>query len=372
MTTAAAILIFSAALIAAIASYAIARLAVSLNLFPDRPNGRSSHKAATPRAGGFAIFGGFAIAMLLMIALQWTNGEGADYAATLALGFGAFAFGAVDDARSLGARLKLALQIALALGFIAVFGAVETIPAPFIGELRLGAAAIPLTALWIVGFMNAFNFMDGINGIAGACALFALSALAIMGAAGEGVWAAPAIFLAAALLGYLPLNFISGRIFMGDCGSQFVGFMIAVLATLSGNADSAAAPLSRMFIPIVFLPFIVDVAFTLSHRLRRGRNILEAHNEHVYQLLVRMGRSHQAVATLYLTGVVLSTAVAIAVNGRAPSVQYAGALGLIVLMVALSAMAVRRAGAAGLLTNVAEEPMSPPAEQSAQRPAAAE
>ena len=369
MTMAAAILIASAALVAAIFSYGAARLAVSRNLFPDRPNGRSSHKASTPRAGGVAIFSGFAIAMMLMIALLSATGEGSRYAAALALGFGAFAVGAVDDLRSLGARLKLCFQILLALGFIAMFGPVTSIPAPIIGELDLGPAAIPLTMLWIVGFMNAFNFMDGINGIAGACALFVLSALAFVGAAGEGVWSAPAIFLAAALLGYLPLNFISGRLFMGDCGSQFVGFMIAALAILAGG-DGVAAPVSRMFTPIAFLPFIVDVAFTLAHRLRRGRNILEAHNEHIYQLLVRMGRTHQAVATLYLTAVVFSTAVAIFINGRAADVQYAAAVALILLLTLLATMAFRRARAAGLLTLKAATPAA--GEASAPFAAAAE
>lgn len=370
MTAAASILILSAAIVAAISSYAIARIAIRRNLLPDSPNERSSHQSATPRAGGFAIFGGFAIAMILMITPQALGQEGSRNAAALALGFGAFAFGAVDDAHPLGARLKLLLQTALAFGFVAVFGAVETIPAPFVGEIDLGVAAIPLTMLWIVGFMNAFNFMDGINGIAGACALFVLSALALVGAAGEGAWSAPAIFLAAALLGYLPLNFISGRIFMGDGGSQFVGFMIATLAVLAGDSDNAAAPVSRMFAPIAFLPFIVDVAFTLAHRVRRGRNVFEAHNEHVYQLLVRMGRSHQAVATLYLTAVALSTAVAITVNNRSSEVQYAAALSLIAVLVAISAITARKARAAQLLSGATPSPIE--AEAPMQFPAAAE
>ena len=372
MSMTAAVLIASAALIAAIGSFAIARFAVSRNMLPDRPNGRSSHTVTTPRAGGLAIFGGFSVAMMLMIALQWTTGKGGGYAAALALGFGAFAFGAVDDVRSLGARVKLVLQIGLALAFISIFGPVTAIPAPFVGELDLGLAAVPLTALWIVGFMNAFNFMDGINGIAGACALFVLSALAFVSAAGEGLWAAPAIFLAAALLGYLPLNFIGGRIFMGDCGSQFVGFMIATLAVLAGEVSDAAAPVSRMFAPIAFLPFIVDVAFTLVHRLRRGRNVLEAHNEHVYQLLVRMGRTHQAVSTLYLTAVVLSTAVAIVVNGRSANVQYACALSLIAVIIALAATVFRRASAAGLLKPEDETRAEPLVDQQTRFSAAAE
>lgn len=370
MTIATAVMILSAATIAAILAYAISRFVVSNALLPDRPNGRSSHAQTTPRAGGFAIFGGFAAAMILMIALQAMEGAASGYGAALGFGLGAFAFGAVDDVRPLGARLKLVIQLAIALGFIAVFGPVNRIPAPFVGGIDLGVASVPLTAFWIVAFMNAFNFMDGINGIAGACSLFVLSALAVASAAGEGVWAPPSIFLAAALLGYLPLNFRSGRIFMGDSGSQFVGFMIAALAVLAGN--DPLAPVSRMFAPIAFLPFIVDVGFTLFHRVRRGRNIFKGHNEHAYQLLVRLGRSHQSVATLYLTLVVLSTTVAIFVNGLGAGAQYAAALALIVPFVILAKAVYRRANSAGLLNELSNERASPAIGASERFPAAAE
>lgn len=372
MTITTSILIFAAALVAAILSYAIARAAVSKSLLPDRPNGRSSHKVATPRAGGLAIFGGFAAAMVLLIALQAATGSAPGYGAALCLGMGAFAFGAIDDVYALGARTKFLLQFALALGFVAVFGAVKHAPAPFVGTMDLGFAAVPLTVFWIVAFMNAYNFMDGINGIAGSCAIFALSAMSFVAAAGGNAWAAPAIFLAAALLGYLPLNFIGGRLFMGDGGSQFVGFMIAALAVLvSGGTASAASPL---FMAIAFLPFIADVAFTLGHRISRGRNVFTAHNEHVYQLLVRRGGSHQAVATLYLTMVVISTTVAILVNERSAGAQYAAGLLLFAAFAALAATIYRRARLSGLFNY--ETPVTAPAltpvEQRTQFPAAAE
>lgn len=358
-----------AAVLAAGLAYFIARVVVSASLLPDRPNARSSHRVATPRAGGFAIFGGFAAAMILLIAIKCDSAQSADYAKALALGFGAFAFGAIDDLRLLDTRLKLFFQVALALGFIAIFGPVAKIPAPFVGEIGFGVAAVPLTALWIVAFMNAFNFMDGINGIAGACALFALSAIAVA-AAGGGVWAAPAIVLAAALFGYLPLNFAKGRLFMGDCGSQFIGFMIAALAVLAGNG--VEAPVSRMFAPIAFLPFIVDVAFTLAHRLKRGRNVLQAHNEHIYQLLVRLGRSHQSVATLYLTLTVFSSSIAIFVNARPAGVQYAAATVLAFGFAAFSLAVYRRAERAGLLRGEEAEPAAAHEKEPVQYQAAAE
>lgn len=348
MTISAAVLIVSAAAVAAILTFAIARAVIDGGLIPDLPNGRSSHKAATPRAGGFAIFGGFVAAMALFIAQKMVAGAGGDdYAALLGFGLCAFAFGAADDLLTLSARTKLLLQVAIALAFAATFGAVEKIPAPFVGSIELGAAAIPMTAFWIVVFMNVYNFMDGINGIAGACALFALSALSFVAAAGESPWPAPALFLAAGLAGFLPLNLIGGRLFMGDSGSQFVGFMIAALAVLTSKA--AAAPISPLFMPIVFLPFVVDVIFTLTHRFIRRRNIFQGHNEHAYQLLVRMGGSHQAVATLYLALVVISAAFAIVANERAAGAQYAAMLTLIVAFASLAAAVFLKARREGLL-----------------------
>lgn len=370
MSLAAAVMIVSAALISGVLSHAIARFAARRALLPDRPNGRSSHKKLTPRSGGIAIFGGFFAAIILYAAFFAANDLPNRYAPLVGCGLAAFAFGAADDLRPLGARLKLAAQIVIAIGFVAIFGPVESVPAPFAGEVGLGWAAFPLTVFWIVAFMNAFNFMDGINGIAGACAIIVLSALAVAAGGGEALWAAPAVFLACAIFGYLPLNFPGGRLFMGDGGSQFVGFMIAALAVLT--AKGAGGPLSPLFTPIAFMPFLFDVFFTLAHRIRRKRNIFEAHNEHLYQLAVRLGRSHQAVTTLYLTLTVISTTVAILVNAMAPRLQFVGAAALIALFAPLAVLVYRRAAAAGLFTAPATRVAAPPVEEARRFPAAAE
>lgn len=353
MTT--AMFIIWAAVFAAVTSYAIANFVAAKPFLLDRPNERSSHRAATPRAGGFAIFGGFAVA-IAYYALQQSAGAEQSRALTIsAFGFAAFALGAIDDAVALGARLKLLVQIAIAVGFVAIMGPVASIPAPFIGELSLGVTAFPLTAFWIVAFMNAYNFMDGVNGIAGACGVLVLAALAAASSGYSGGVTAISIFLAAALFGYLPLNFISGRLFMGDSGSQFTGFMIAALAVLSGEGHAEGEGLSRMFVPIAFLPFIFDVAFTLVHRIARGRNILAAHNEHLYQLMVRLGASHIAVTTLYVSLVAISAAAAAWVNGRSSLIQYGAALALIALFGALAVIVYRRAVAADLLPGKSDD-----------------
>lgn len=365
----AAFLILAAAAIAGAASHAIALFAIKRALLPDMPIERSSHIVTTPRSGGLAIFGGFASAAFVYFLYGRSQGADVEFAAAAMLGFAAFAFGAADDARPLGARIKFAAQLLIGLVFVLVYGAVKEIPAPFFGVIDLGVTGYPLTVLWIVAFMNAFNFMDGVNGIAGACGLFVLSALGVASAYVGNPVCAPAIFLAAAMFGFLPLNFPDGRLFMGDGGSQFAGFMIAAFAVLSGNGDSA---LSRMFIPIAFLPFIVDVTFTLIHRARRGCNLLNGHNEHVYQLLVRLGLSHQSVTIIYLTLVALSSAVAMAVNGISPTAQYAAAFALAAIYVCLGLEVYRRAAAADLLAPAAHAAKVEKPEPEKAVPAAAE
>lgn len=371
MSIAAAVMIVSAALIAVALSHAIARFVTRKKLLPDRPNGRSSHRRPTPRAGGFAIFGGFFAAMVVYAAFLAQHDVANLYAPMIGFALAAFAFGAADDARPLGARFKLAAQIVIAIGFVAVFGAIERIPLPFIGDVALGPVAAPLTVFWMVAFMNAFNFMDGINGIAGACALFVLSAIAVAaGGGGEAMWSPPAAFLACAIFGYLPLNFPGGRLFMGDSGSQCVGFLIAAFAVLT--ASGSGGPVTPLFTPLAFMPFLFDVSFTLAHRLRRKRNLLVAHKEHLYQLLVRMGRSHQSVTALYLTLTVISTTVAIIANAMDPALQF-GAVGLLVACFLPLALAVyRRAEGQGLLAEPTKVPAPTPVSEPRPFPAAAE
>lgn len=343
MTT--AILIFAATMLAGAGSHAIAKLVVRRAVLPDVPNSRSSHRQTTPRSGGFAIFGGFTAALAIYLAYQSISGAPTHLAPLAALGFLAFLFGAADDRRGIGARAKLAAQIALAGAFVAIYGGVERLPAPFIGEIDIGAVGVALTMFWIVAFMNVFNFMDGVNGIAGACGVLALAAIGAASAAAGAATDVPAVLLAAALFGFLPLNCPGGKLFMGDCGSQFAGFMVAAFAVL---ASKGGAGLSPLFVPIVFMPFIIDAALTLFMRARRGCNILKAHNEHVYQLLARMGRTHQSVTTIYLSLVAVSAAAAMAVNGAPAITQYAAILSLGALFAIPGFAVYREARKAGL------------------------
>ena len=337
-----ALLLGLAAFAATSLSFLAARFFARQGWLADRPVARSSHKAPTPRTGGVAVMIGFlgpALALSIVEPGLWKF---------TALVFGAFALGLADDARPTPAVMKLLGQTGIAALFVYLFGAVETLPAPFIGAVALGGAAAPLTVFWIVAFMNAYNFMDGANGLAATAAIFGLSALAVaIAASGAGSPAAAAALLAASVFGFLPLNFPAGRLFLGDGGSQSIGFALAALAVFAAQAGQGAV--SALLAPTIFLPFLFDVAFTLVHRAARRRNLAEGHNEHLYQLLIRLGARHSSVTALYLALVALSTLAAIFANALPASWQFIAPAGLAALFLAPALFLYRKAEAAGLL-----------------------
>lgn len=352
---AAASVILSAALLAVALAFAAGRFLSRSSWLSDIPNGRSSHAKPTPRSGGIAIFLGWAGSTLLLGVLLGLQGYATSYLNLAAPAAAAFFLGLADDLWRLPARVKLLGQVGVAALFAVLFGSVETLPAPFIGDVSVGILAAPLTVFWIVAFMNAFNFMDGVNGIAGACAIFVICALAVAGAGSGAIeWAAPALMLALAIFGYLPLNAPKARLFMGDSGSLFIGFALASLAVaIARDTDYAVSPL---FAPIAMMPFLFDVAFTLAQRAARRRNLFEAHKEHLYQLLNRMGRSHMSVTAIYLTLTAVSTGVAIIATGMDSRTQILAPLGLIILFAAPAAVLFRKAAKAGLLEANAPAP----------------
>ena len=299
------ILIWSTAFL----SFVLSRLLSKARLLPDAPNNRSSHRRVTPRSGGFAIFGAWLAAMALAT-LFFAIMEGpTPFLALAVVAACAFMLGALDDWRPLSALLKLGGQAAVAFLFVQIFGAIETLPVPFLGTTSLGMWATPATMFWIVAFMNAYNFMDGINGIAALTAAFVMIAAAFAAAlSGDAALSVIALALGAALVGFAPVNLHEGRLFMGDSGSLSIGFIIAAIGVLLTKTPGGYA--TALFLPTAFMPFLFDVAFTLTHRAVRGRSLLSAHREHLYQLLTQAGWSHLSTATFYLALTAISTAAA--------------------------------------------------------------
>lgn len=283
----------------------------------DQPNARSSHTRATPRAGGLAIVAvcsWAAILSALLYPAAWQS-LAAVVGPALAIAYVSW----LDDVKPLGNRVRFGVHLAAAGAAVAILGPLREVDLGAFGRFDLGVAAWPVSLLWIVGMTNAFNFMDGIDGIAGITAAAAGAAIAAAALLlGYPPLVGVALALTGAAIGFLTCNWPPARIFMGDVGSAFCGFMIAVLPLAFPRGDVA-----RM-VPIVALtmwPFIFDTAFTLVRRLFKGENIFTAHRSHLYQRLVIAGWSHRAVSTLYggLSAMAATVAIAPLLD---PSVQH--------------------------------------------------
>ncbi|MEL7489743.1 MAG: hypothetical protein AAGJ73_03410 [Pseudomonadota bacterium] len=307
----------AAALLAFAVSHLLSRACSRQDYLPDHPNGRSSHGEVTPRSGGIAIMAGWVCGAVIVACFIDDISMTADLLKLSALGIFVLLIGFIDDRYSLSPLYKLAGQFAVAALFVWAFGGVTTAPLPIVGDFGLGPASVFVSIFWIVAFMNAYNFMDGAHGIAATAAIIVLAALAIATMkAGGGLVGVAGVLLAVSLIGFLRVNFPQGRLFMGDNGSQSVSLLIAGFALIAANkSDGAVSPL---FVPTAMMPFLYDVAFTLGHRAGRRQNVLSAHNEHLYQLLIRQGVSHVRVTAFYASLTALSTAAAIMML-RAPA-----------------------------------------------------
>ncbi len=211
----------------------------------DPPRARGSHHHPTPTSGGLAILAGASVGAAVTAAMLPTgaHAQAREVSATLAVAGGLGLLGALDDMVDLGARAKLLVQMAVALAFALTVARVQAVP-------LLGRLALPLgpwggalgTALWIVVATNAVNFMDGANGVAGGALTVALAALGLGAMAeGEPMVAAVALAGAGANAGYLPWN-LGGRLFQGDAGALFSGFLLAGLAVVGGGLCFALKP----------------------------------------------------------------------------------------------------------------------------------
>ncbi len=261
----------------------------------DVPNARSSHGVPTPRGGGMAIVLVTTVGLLVL-----TIRGAVELNLLYALCGGGLAValvGLADDRRSLSAATRLTVHFAAALWALAWLGGLPTLQ---VGShlVSLGWAGYVLGALGIVWAVNLFNFMDGIDGIAGTEAIFvalcgAMLNLAMGGNAGVGL---AGLLLAAACGGFLLWNWPPARIFLGDVGSGYLGYVIVVLA-VAATRDS---PIALWVWLILGGAFFVDATITLLRRILRNERVHEAHRSHAYQWLARRWGSHGKVTVAVL------------------------------------------------------------------------
>ena len=256
----------------------------------DVPNERSSHTATTPRGGGVSIVIAATLALLL---LRWIDAIGTQLLLALIGGGGIVAaVGFLDDHHRVRAVIRLAVHMVAALWAMACLGGLP--PLQIAHRLvDLGWAGQGLALVAIVWILNLFNFMDGIDGIAASEAVFIACGGALLGlayASASGVPAA-ALALGAACLGFLLWNWPPATIFMGDVGSGYLGYAIAVMA-LAATRDNPAALWMWLILGGVFF---VDATVTVVRRALRRERLHQAHRGHAYQRLARRWGSHQRV-----------------------------------------------------------------------------
>lgn len=304
----------------------------------DVPNERSSHQRPTPKSGGVAIaaafFAGLAGLYLLSDMARLPAGQFAMFLVTAGV---MFAAALIDDVIGLRALVKFSVQFFSALLFSLFVAHIDTLAFPVFGDVAFGALGHGITVLWIIFFMNAFNFMDGINGLAGGGALIASVFLAgIAFFSGAHFVYLSALCLFGAVLGFFVFNFPHGRIFMGDTGSQIIGFVLAGLAVIGARAD--IGQVSIMVVPVLFACFQFDVLATLCYRFARGKQLGQAHREHLYQISNRLGFSHQRVSAIYFGLFVMNGVFGVLIQAAEPAARLPLLLGCVLLHAPLAIM----------------------------------
>lgn len=286
------------AAVLALLSAGVVRLMIAFPIL-DVPNQRSAHRRPTPRGGGLGVVLAFVAGMLVLFqAAQFARIADAQFVGVILAAVAIAAVALWDDVRDLSARLRLAAQCGAALVAVGSGLAVTQLALPWVGVVPLGWLGPALTLVWIVGCTNAVNFMDGLDGLVGGTLLVVAAALCAI-AAHQGGWFvyAAALFLAAGFVGFLPFNLHPARIFMGDVGSQFAGFMLAVLAVAAARFDGQQV--SFLIVPLLMFGLLFDAAFTLARRALMRERLAEGHRTHLYQLASRAGVPVRAVAAAH-------------------------------------------------------------------------
>lgn len=334
--------IFSLFAVAAVVSFAVTPLVRQLAIRTGGfavPLPRSVHTQPIPQLGGLALFLGFSIALV------WHMGFDHSITRSALVGGGAIvALGVVDDIFQLRPSVKLAGQIIVAAIVVMMGVRIEWINNPFTGGMvYLNHWGIPLTILWVVAIVNALNLIDGLDGLAAGVSTIAATTLLFV-ALRSGLPEASIVLsaaLAGSALGFLPYNFNPAKIFMGDAGSMFLGFGLAIVS-VEGLLKSATA--ITLAIPVLALGLpIADTAIAIIRRIRNGQPLGQGDRQHLHHRLLALGLSHRdTVLVLYIASGWLGIA-AWALSAVGP---LQGAI-IVVFTVASFAFFVRRFGMLG-------------------------
>ena len=291
-----------ALVVALVATPVVKNLAIRVKAVDVPKDGRRMHDHPIPRMGGLAIFLGFLLSVLLFLDLN------------------AQMRGIFDDIYSLRAMFKFVVQIIAALVAVLSGNVIETLSNPNVFSAdpywNLGILAVPATVIWIVAITNAVNLIDGLDGLAcGVSTISSMTLLVIALVVSEGNVAILMAALAGGCIGFLPYNMNPAKIFMGDTGSTFLGYILAVVS-IQGlfkfyTIISFAVPFLMLGLPIF------DTCFAFIRRIAHGQSPMHADRSHVHHRLIDMGfNQKQAVAVLYVISAILGlSAVVLTTSG---------------------------------------------------------
>lgn len=271
------------------------------------PVARSSHTEPTPLGGGIGIFLSLTClsAFYIFTSLDFTQFVDTQNIILfnkgiilLCFSLGMGVMGLLDDRYHLRWSIRILLQAVFAIVFLLL----EPLPflpevyVPFWGPIPLGWGQWILALIWILGFTNLYNFMDGLNGFVTGFTMIVL--LGIIGSIGvENPMGLCLLATVAAILGFFIYNFPKAKLFLGDTGSQFLGFFISGLAMILPQYTHDRIPL--LAFPLLFWPFINEGLWTFGRRLYFRRNIFDSHRDYLFHLLNQMGLSHTYVSLVY-------------------------------------------------------------------------
>ena len=263
----------------------------------DHPDQRKTHKQAMPLLGGFAIYLAFWITAGVVLFFSQGGGRfwGLFWGSTLILLLGLY-----DDIKGVSFRIKFAGQFLAALILLAYNIKIEFITYPFDGNIIfLGIFVVPLTLLWVVGVTNAVNLIDGVDGLAAGVSVIAAVVMFAYTGGDFPLLAILCLILAGASLGFLPFNFPPARLFLGDTGSLFLGFMLAGFSIMGATKQVA---LTTLIIPVLILGLpITDTFYVMWRRFKNGRSIFQADRSHIHHKLLALGLTpRQTTVALYL------------------------------------------------------------------------
>ena len=342
-------LLFLVALLATLLATPLAKCIAQHLGAIDKPDERRINKVPIPRMGGIGIALGLVAAVAVQVAgtklLGWPTVfvphmqlQGVDYKLLTVAVVIVFLTGAIDDVRNLKPRQKLLGQILAACVAAASGLVIGNVANPFTAELSpIGWLAYPITVVYLVAFTNVINLIDGLDGLAAGITAISCAAMFYLSYEAHQIDAAVlACILAGCCLGFLRYNFNPASIFMGDCGSNMLGFLLGVIALLGVNRVAAA---TTLIVPLVIAGVPIIDTFAAIVRRRRGHTaISQADTGHIQHRLIKQGFDQRQAALMIYGWSILLAAGAIIMTKVALPLRFV----VFILLVSVSAVFIRK------------------------------